>query len=359
MSGKGRSTRNANSDAVRSDKESIDVQCFCCWILFAVGLTEESLELVKACSNVQFVCDGCLKSPSLEDQVIKSVKSGNVEICDKIDSLSKKIRLKINAIKVKMEENESKINRVCKITHLTDGVHDGLNVVKLLRLGKKSDNVERPILIKFDDVKVKELIFKNIVKMRSVGNGLTCVGLSHDLTVEKRNELKKFLDDARSIAPNVDGVYGLISDGLEVLVLTETWHGLAGNNSVNIAKPPGYCHVNFVRQHDPGGGTLDLVVGSADFLIISTTVFPHGVFCEHSLITIKAVIAKPRRTTAKRIDRSCKKIDEDGFVEAVLNSPLSGSCLSNDVDGEIKIFNDELKKIIDKLVPKRVILDRG
>ncbi|ESN97296.1 hypothetical protein HELRODRAFT_184428 [Helobdella robusta] len=110
MSGKGRSTRNANSDAVRCDKESTDVQCFRCGVSFAVGLTKESLELVKACSNVKFVCDGCLKSPSLEDQVIKSVKSGNAQICDKIDSLRKKIRLKIDAIKVKLEENKSKMS---------------------------------------------------------------------------------------------------------------------------------------------------------------------------------------------------------------------------------------------------------
>ncbi|ESN98218.1 hypothetical protein HELRODRAFT_177085 [Helobdella robusta] len=362
MSGKGRSTINANSDAVRCDKESTDVQCFCCGVSFVVGLAEESLELVKACSNVKFVCDGCLKSPSLEDQVIKSDKIGNAEICDKIDSLSKEIRLKIDAIKKKFEENESKMT--------TLDIPESKLCNKILRLKNEMSR-------SFASV-VKELIFKNIVKMRSVGDGLTRVGLSHDLTVEQRTELKKFLDDARrmekiqrrnfnlgllnirSIAPNVDGVYGLISDGLDVLVLTETWHGLAGNNSVNIAKPPGYSYVDFVTQHDPahGGGTLDLVVSSADFPIISTTVFFHGVFSDHSLILIKAAIAKPRRITAKRFVRSWKKVDEDRFVEAVLNSPLSGSCRSNDVDGEIKIFNDELKSIIDRLVPKRVILDR-
>ncbi|ESN97803.1 hypothetical protein HELRODRAFT_177868 [Helobdella robusta] len=100
MAGKGRSTKNSNSDALRCEKESTDVQCVCCGISFAVGMTEESLELLKACDNVKFVCDECLKSPSIKDQIIKTVESGKAEICDKINSLSKEIRSEIDAIKV-------------------------------------------------------------------------------------------------------------------------------------------------------------------------------------------------------------------------------------------------------------------
>ncbi|ESN92697.1 hypothetical protein HELRODRAFT_164792 [Helobdella robusta] len=110
MAGKGRSTKNSNSDALRCEKESTDVQCVCCGISFAVGMTEESLELLKACDNVKFVCDECLKSPSIKDQIIKTVESGKAEICDKINSLSKEIRSEIDAIKVKLEANEGKMS---------------------------------------------------------------------------------------------------------------------------------------------------------------------------------------------------------------------------------------------------------
>ncbi|ESN89884.1 hypothetical protein HELRODRAFT_183091 [Helobdella robusta] len=249
MAGKGRSTKNSNSDALRCEKESTDVQCVCCGISFAVGMTEESLELLKACDNVKFVCDECLKSPSIKDQVIKTVESGKAEICDKINSLSKEIRSEIDAIKVKLEANEGKMsgldvpgsklcdeisnfrnemtrsfasvereanivvfrlsegtddrNRVCKIiSHLTGGVCGETNIIKLVRLGKKNDTVVRPILVKFDDVKVKELVFKNVFKMKSVGDNLSHVGLSHDLTVEQRDELKKLMDDARQMEKN-------------------------------------------------------------------------------------------------------------------------------------------------------------
>ncbi|ESN95193.1 hypothetical protein HELRODRAFT_184465 [Helobdella robusta] len=279
MAGKGRSTKNSNSDALRCEKESTDVQCVCCGISFAVGMTEESLELLKACDNVKFVCDECLKSPSIKDQVIKTVESGKAEICDKINSLSKEIRSEIDAIKVKLEANEGKMsgldvpgsklcdeisnfrnemtrsfasvvssevvksvqiinddvkkvqktltnvmeskereanivvfrlsegtddrNRVCKIiSHLTGGVCGETNIIKLVRLGKKNDTVVRPILVKFDDVKVKELVFKNVFKMKSVSDNLSHVGLSHDLTVEQRDELKKLMDDARQMEKN-------------------------------------------------------------------------------------------------------------------------------------------------------------
>ncbi|ESO01078.1 hypothetical protein HELRODRAFT_175105 [Helobdella robusta] len=364
MAGKGRSTKNSNSDALRCEKESTDVQCVCCGISFAVGMTEESLELLKACDNVKFVCDECLKSPSIKDQVIKTVESGKAGICDKINSLSKEIRSEIDAIKVKLEANEGKMsgldvpgsklcdeisnfrnemtrsfasvvssevvksvqiinddvkkvqktltnvmeskereanivvfrlsegtddrNRVCKIiSHLTGGVCGETNIIKLVRLGKKNDTVVRPILVKFDDVKVKELVFKNVFKMKSVGDNLSHVGLSHDLTVEQRDELKKLMDDARQMEKNS----------------TE--------------------------------GFLYRVRGD---------------------VGKWKIVHFPAR---KEFVRSWKNIDEDRFIEAVLNSPLSGSCLSNDVDDELKIFNEELKSIIDRLVPKRVIFDRA
>ncbi|ESO04039.1 hypothetical protein HELRODRAFT_173110 [Helobdella robusta] len=62
--------------------------------------------------------------------------------------------------------------------------------------------------------------------------------------------------NVRLIASNVNGVHGLICDGLDVLVLTKTWHGTVGNNSVRLAMPPGFWYVDYVRQHDLGHGGL-------------------------------------------------------------------------------------------------------
>ncbi|ESO04234.1 hypothetical protein HELRODRAFT_172590 [Helobdella robusta] len=59
-----------------------------------------------------------------------------------------------------------------------------------------------------------------------------------------------------SINNKVDDVYGMIYDGLDILILCETWHGTEGNISVRLAMPPGFTFVDFVRPHDPGHGGL-------------------------------------------------------------------------------------------------------
>ncbi|ESO02924.1 hypothetical protein HELRODRAFT_174391 [Helobdella robusta] len=443
----------------------------------------------------------------VSSEVVKSVQIINDDVKKVQKTLTNVMESKereANIVVFRLSEGTDDRNRVCKIiSHLTGGVCGETNIIKLVRLGKKNDTVVRPILVKFDDVKTdgeklnggffiqsarrrrkmenSTFSCKERVKLMNgrQGPGYELCSLIkcgshgfHSGDDDNSNSNENFnlgLLNVRSIARNVDGIYGLICDGLDVLVLTETWHGLPGNNSVSAAMPPGYCYVDFVRQHDPGhgglviyfrkefgcrkinlpsfvtfevvaiklvinknqfillgvyrpgsaqitvlffdelvsvlehitmlnanillmgdfnvhierkddpntirlfeifevfqlvnhvnesthlrGGTLDLVVSSVDFPIISTTVLPHGVFSDHSFITVETIIAKPCRIPTKRFVRSWKNIDEDRFVEAVLNSPLSGSCLSNDVDDELKIFNEELKSIIDRLVPKRL-----
>ncbi|ESN95676.1 hypothetical protein HELRODRAFT_179147 [Helobdella robusta] len=77
---------------------------------------------------------------------------------------------------------------------------------------------------------------------------------------KKYNTNKKMvrigLLNVRSINNKVDDVYGMIYDGLNILVLCETWHGTEGNISVRLAMPPGFTFVDFVRPHDPGQGGL-------------------------------------------------------------------------------------------------------
>ncbi|ESO00492.1 hypothetical protein HELRODRAFT_175929 [Helobdella robusta] len=166
---------------------------------------------------------------------------------------------------------------------------DQKNIVKIYRLGKRSDIITRPILIKFDDAKNKELVLRNSHRLKSIGDDLTGIGLSHDVTSEQRNELKQLVScgkkqesqdneifytgnnkkyntnketvrigllNVRSINNKVDDIYGMIYDGLDILVLCETWHETKGNISVRLAMPPGFSFVDFVRPHDPGHGGL-------------------------------------------------------------------------------------------------------
>ncbi|ESO11913.1 hypothetical protein HELRODRAFT_167006 [Helobdella robusta] len=221
------------------------------------------------------------------DEKVNAIRANHVAIRSQLDSIEctsgKKLNQKIsglkeaNAMLFRLGEGLDDNDRVIKmISKLTDDTANEKNILKVFRLEKRDEGVVRPILIKFDGVKSKEYFFTNFYKLRSLNDDFAHVKLSHDLTVDQRKELKKILDDAkaretncekgflyrvrgevgRSVSKRVDDVHGLLCDGLDILVLTETWHGLAGNISINLAMPAGYQFVDFVRQHDPGHGGL-------------------------------------------------------------------------------------------------------
>lgn len=279
--------------------------------------------------------------------------------------------------------------------------------------------------------------------------------------------------NARSISSKVDSVHGLIYDGLDILVLTETWHGLVGNISVSLAMPPGYRFVDYIRQHDPGhggliiyfrkeykykklilplfvtfevvavrltvngttfiliaiyrpgsvqltvsfyqelvsvleyvtildsnillmgdfnvhvektedphsirlgeildtfqlvnhikepthvlGGILDLVISSHNIPVTNVKIFPSGVISDHSFITVETSIKTTCKVFKKHV-RSWRKVNDEQLTKAILDSPVSRPCQSNNVEYELKMFNDELKRIVDECVPLCVIYDRG
>ncbi|ESO01780.1 hypothetical protein HELRODRAFT_160942 [Helobdella robusta] len=106
------------------------------------------------------------------------------------------------------------------------------------------------------------------LKMKTLDDSLKNIRLSHDLTIQQRSDLKKLLDDAKKkkesckedflyrVRGEVNTVHGLICDGVDVMVLTETWHGLEGNFAIGLAKPPGFQFVDYIREHDLGHGGL-------------------------------------------------------------------------------------------------------
>ena len=60
----------------------------------------------------------------------------------------------------------------------------------------------------------------------------------------------------RSINSKVDQIYELICDGLDIFVLTESWHGSSDDISLKLAMPPGFRFVDYVRPHDPFHGGI-------------------------------------------------------------------------------------------------------
>ncbi|ESO00429.1 hypothetical protein HELRODRAFT_175852 [Helobdella robusta] len=120
---------------------------------------------------------------------------------------------------------------------------------------------------------IKKLIAKNGVISHNIKNGYN-------------NCLVLGLLNVRSMISKVDSLYELIFNGLDILVPTETWHGLPGNVSVNLAMPPGYRFVDFVRPHDPGHGSL-IVYFCSEFIYKKIGL---PLFATFKVITVKLVM---------------------------------------------------------------------
>ncbi|ESO12898.1 hypothetical protein HELRODRAFT_159485 [Helobdella robusta] len=140
---------------------------------------------------------------------------------------------------------------------------------------------------------------ENVYKIKSLAEEYAGIGLSDDLTKEQRQEYKMLktgwkmensvvsnenetkhtssisteevmsrndvmsdcnvllgMLNIRSINSNSDKVYKMIQDGLDILVLVETWHGSTENVSVKSSMPPGFRYVDFLRLNDPHHGGI-------------------------------------------------------------------------------------------------------
>ncbi|ESN92926.1 hypothetical protein HELRODRAFT_165062 [Helobdella robusta] len=66
----------------------------------------------------------------------------------------------------------------------------------------------------------------------------------------------------KSIITKFSSIYGLIHEGLDIFVLTESWHGLADNISIGLSMPPGYQFVDRLRSHVPHHGECVAIISS-------------------------------------------------------------------------------------------------
>ena len=66
-----------------------------------------------------------------------------------------------NIMIFRLTESSNDKENVLKIfSYLSDDKVTGKNIVKVIRLGAKSENVSRPVIVMFDDVELKELIMR-------------------------------------------------------------------------------------------------------------------------------------------------------------------------------------------------------
>ncbi|ESO01118.1 hypothetical protein HELRODRAFT_175149 [Helobdella robusta] len=106
------------------------------------------------------------------------------------------------------------------------------------------------------DCEVQKLTDEGVVDWRASRRMIHAT--AQKLTMKNYNDLKIGLGllNIRSIISKYEMVCDIICGELDILVLTETWHGSSDEFAVRCAMPPGYKFVDYVRPHDPYHGGI-------------------------------------------------------------------------------------------------------
>ncbi|ESN90134.1 hypothetical protein HELRODRAFT_182831 [Helobdella robusta] len=252
-------------------------------------------DVVKVNNRVTNMNDGI---QALKVEVIKTKET--IQSISEIEERSCNLiifRLKENvdlSVSDGRREDDENISRILG-TILKDKV-DKFDVVKQFRLGKKTEKT-RPLLVRLKSKSLKNLIMENLSNLKNLDEDLRGISVGHDLTKEQRNDCKKLIETARekdkdradkqdfvyrvtgelgnwrirrlpkkstfaiSILSKFNVIFGLISEGLDIFVVAETWHGSSDSLSVGLSLPPGYRFIDAVRAGDPFHGGLIIFLG--------------------------------------------------------------------------------------------------
>ena len=78
------------------------------------------------------------------------------------------------------------------------------NIVKIMRQGRRGMGPGhiRPIVVKFDNLSNKTLLFNNLFKIKTLKDNLSNIKIGHDLTREQREEFNKLLEESKTLEAN-------------------------------------------------------------------------------------------------------------------------------------------------------------
>ena len=96
----------------------------------------------------------------------------------KEDDVKKMVGLCKNICKIKFNEND---------------------ISKIIRLGKVTEDKERPLLITISEEIKKREIFRNLNKIRDAGSPFNKVTITHDMTKKQKEELKIKIETAKEM----------------------------------------------------------------------------------------------------------------------------------------------------------------
>ncbi|ESN90113.1 hypothetical protein HELRODRAFT_182807 [Helobdella robusta] len=144
---------------------------------------------------------------------------------------------------------------------LSDNALKKEEIVEINRQGSRLDSATspRPIIVKFINTAVKSLIMKKLFEIKLLDANMKSVKrIGRPVEDYKISEtcIKSYLNlgllNIRSIRSKYDAVYELLSNGMDVFVLNETWYSSSNDLTVRLSKPEEFDYVDCVRPLDPG-----------------------------------------------------------------------------------------------------------
>jgi len=89
------------------------------------------------------------------------------------------------------------------VTDLLNGVFniklEENDIEKMFRLGRWSSDKDRPLLVTFKDLELRDAVMWNLKKLRNPIDKFRGVGISPDLHPKKREDIRKMIEKAKQV----------------------------------------------------------------------------------------------------------------------------------------------------------------
>ncbi|ESO09625.1 hypothetical protein HELRODRAFT_184015 [Helobdella robusta] len=180
-----------------------------------------------------------------------------------LDVVSKEVISVRKTIEVVNEVKAHRGNVLGFLRFLTDESLKDEDILKIFRQGKKPSvsSPPRPVIVKFINLSAKVLVMRRLFRLALLDEKMRerCGRAMENSEISKacyQTGLNLELLNIRSIRSKYDIIRDLLSNDLDICVLTETWHGSSEDISVKLAMPYGFSFMDYLRPHDPNHGGI-------------------------------------------------------------------------------------------------------
>ncbi len=151
------------------------------------------------CGNTENIDGASSRPEATTSELVREIKEQESRKCNIIlhnvpekESVNEDERTKHD------REQLKELGKVCKENIKKE------DVVKMIRLGKRSPNKARPLLVEFRDEEKKRSLMQNLSNLSKAPNAMKKISVQHDLTKKQREEEKEMRERAKKMEAEDD-----------------------------------------------------------------------------------------------------------------------------------------------------------